>query len=48
MTFSDHVAVDDIQCVSFKDEKFSIKVREKESGVQAIPSLTSSSAQTQW
>ncbi|CAL8235499.1 unnamed protein product [Arctogadus glacialis] len=49
VSFSDHVAVDDIhKCVSFKDEKFTIKLMEKECEVQAIPILSNSSAQTQW
>ena len=47
--FSDHAADEDShKCVSFKDEKFSIRAMEKETGVQAIPSVTTSSAQTQW
>ncbi|XP_059922837.1 dynein axonemal intermediate chain 3 isoform X1 [Gadus macrocephalus] len=49
VSFSDHVVVDDIhKCVSFKDEKFTIKLMEKECEVQAIPILSNSSAQTQW
>uniref|UniRef100_A0A8C5CZW5 Dynein axonemal intermediate chain 3 n=1 Tax=Gadus morhua TaxID=8049 RepID=A0A8C5CZW5_GADMO len=49
VSFSDHVAVDDVhKCVSFKDEKFTIKLMEKECEVQAIPILSNSSAQTQW
>ncbi|CAL8306342.1 unnamed protein product [Lota lota] len=49
VSFSDRAAVDDIpKCVSFKDEKFSIVRMERECGVQAIPSLTNSSAQTVW
>uniref|UniRef100_A0A8C4Z2H7 Dynein axonemal intermediate chain 3 n=1 Tax=Gadus morhua TaxID=8049 RepID=A0A8C4Z2H7_GADMO len=48
VSFSDHVAVDDVhKCVSFKDEKFTIKLMEKECEVQAIPILSNSSAQTQ-
>ena len=49
VSFSDRVAGDDVHtCVSYKDDKFSLKRKERECGVQAIPSLQTSSAQTQW
>ncbi|CAJ1061090.1 dynein axonemal intermediate chain 3 isoform X1 [Xyrichtys novacula] len=44
--FSDHNA-DFIECPSYKDSRFSIKQMQRDCGLQAVPTLQSSSAQTQ-
>ncbi|KAI3368543.1 hypothetical protein L3Q82_025551 [Scortum barcoo] len=36
------------QCPSYQDSRFSIKLMQRDCGVQAVPALQSSSAQTQW
>lgn len=50
--FSDRSAADAqsglIGCASYQDSKFSIKRVQLDFGIQAIPTLQSSSAQTQW
>uniref|UniRef100_A0A668ARR9 WD repeat domain 63 n=1 Tax=Myripristis murdjan TaxID=586833 RepID=A0A668ARR9_9TELE len=38
----------DVECASYSDSRFSIKQMERDCGIQAIPKLQSSSAQTQW
>ncbi|XP_030289808.1 dynein axonemal intermediate chain 3 [Sparus aurata] len=37
-----------LECVSYQDSRFSIKQMQRDCGVQAVPRLQSSSAQTQW
>ncbi|XP_061635110.1 dynein axonemal intermediate chain 3 isoform X4 [Phyllopteryx taeniolatus] len=37
-----------LECVSYQDRRFNIKLLQRDCGVQAIPILQSSSAQTQW
>ncbi|XP_028300642.1 dynein axonemal intermediate chain 3 isoform X2 [Gouania willdenowi] len=49
--FSDHTAYakdNFVEFVSNEDSRFSIKLMQRDCGVQAVPSLQSSSAQTQW
>ncbi|XP_059197452.1 dynein axonemal intermediate chain 3 [Centropristis striata] len=37
-----------LECASYQDSRFSIKQMQRDCGVQAVPRLQSSSAQTQW
>ncbi|KAM9848859.1 dynein axonemal intermediate chain 3 [Aulostomus maculatus] len=37
-----------LECVSYQDSRFSIKQMQRDCGMQAVPRLQSSSAQTQW
>ncbi|XP_071773409.2 dynein axonemal intermediate chain 3 [Centroberyx gerrardi] len=37
-----------MECASYQDERFNIKQMERDCGMQAVPELQSSSAQTQW
>uniref|UniRef100_A0A3B5ALS7 WD repeat domain 63 n=1 Tax=Stegastes partitus TaxID=144197 RepID=A0A3B5ALS7_9TELE len=37
-----------VECASYKDSRFSIKQMQRDCGMQAVPRLQSSSAQTQW
>ncbi|KAM7011894.1 dynein axonemal intermediate chain 3 [Tautogolabrus adspersus] len=50
--FSDRNAADAkdafLECPSYKDSRFSIKQMQRDCGIQAVPKLQSSSAQTQW
>lgn len=47
--FSDRNVADGyLECASYQDSRFSIKQMQRDSGMQAVPALQSSSAQTQW
>ncbi|KAM7409818.1 hypothetical protein PAMA_001357 [Pampus argenteus] len=47
--FSDRNAIDDyLECASYQDSRFSIKLMQRDCGIQSVPTLRSSSAQTQW
>uniref|UniRef100_A0A3Q3FCA5 Dynein axonemal intermediate chain 3 n=1 Tax=Labrus bergylta TaxID=56723 RepID=A0A3Q3FCA5_9LABR len=50
--FSDRNAADTkdafLECPSYEDSRFSIKQMQRDCGIQAVPKLWSSSAQTQW
>ncbi|XP_040896700.1 dynein intermediate chain 3, axonemal [Toxotes jaculatrix] len=50
--FSDRSAADAkdgyLECASYQDSRFSIKQMQRDCGMQAVPRLQSSSAQTQW
>ncbi|XP_055364183.1 dynein axonemal intermediate chain 3 isoform X2 [Betta splendens] len=50
--FSDRSAADAkggyLECASYQDSRFSIKQMQRDCGMQAVPGLQSSSAQTQW
>ncbi|XP_045906664.1 dynein axonemal intermediate chain 3 isoform X2 [Micropterus dolomieu] len=50
--FSDRNAADAkdayLECASYQDSRFSIKKMQRDCGVQSVPRLQSSSAQTQW
>ncbi|XP_070765575.1 dynein axonemal intermediate chain 3 [Enoplosus armatus] len=50
--FSDRNAADAkdgyLECASYQDSRFSIKQMQRDCGIQAVPRLQSSSAQTQW
>ncbi|XP_061682135.1 dynein axonemal intermediate chain 3 [Syngnathoides biaculeatus] len=52
VSFSDRNVTDakdgNLECVSYQDRRFNIKLLQRDCGVQAIPILQSSSAQTQW
>ncbi|XP_034437960.1 WD repeat-containing protein 63 isoform X1 [Hippoglossus hippoglossus] len=52
VSFSDRNAADDkhgnLGCPSYEDSRFSIKWIQRDCGIQAAPTLQSSSAQTQW
>lgn len=37
-----------LECASYQDSRFSIKRLQRDCGMQAVPTLQSSSAQTQW
>lgn len=37
-----------LECVSYQDRRFNIKLLQRDCGVQAIPIVQSSSAQTLW
>lgn len=37
-----------LECASYQDSRFSIKLMQRDCGMQAVPRLQSSSAQTQW
>ncbi|XP_070688343.1 dynein axonemal intermediate chain 3 [Pempheris klunzingeri] len=37
-----------LECASYQDSRFSIKQMQRDCGIQAVPRLQSSSAQTQW
>lgn len=37
-----------VECTSYQDKSFSIKVLEKDVGVQMVPEVRESSTQTQW
>lgn len=39
---------DYLECASYQDSRFSIKQMQRDCGMQAVPRLQSSSAQTQW
>lgn len=50
--FSDCSAADAenryLECASYQDSRFSITQMQRDCGMQAVPTLQSSSAQTQW
>ncbi len=47
--FSDRNAADGyLECASYQDSRFSIRQMQRDCGMQAVPALQSSSAQTQW
>ncbi|XP_061884164.1 dynein axonemal intermediate chain 3 isoform X1 [Entelurus aequoreus] len=52
VSFSDRNVADakdgNLECVSFADRRFNIKLMQRDCAVQAIPDIQSSSAQTQW
>uniref|UniRef100_A0A3B4UMA1 Dynein axonemal intermediate chain 3 n=2 Tax=Seriola dumerili TaxID=41447 RepID=A0A3B4UMA1_SERDU len=49
VSFSDRNASDRyLECISYQDSRFSIKLMQRDCGIQAVPRLQRSSAQTQW
>ncbi|XP_054646061.1 dynein axonemal intermediate chain 3 [Dunckerocampus dactyliophorus] len=52
VSFSDRNVADakdgNVECASYQDRRFNINLMQRDCGVQAIPILQSSSAQTQW
>uniref|UniRef100_A0A3B4WAY3 Dynein axonemal intermediate chain 3 n=1 Tax=Seriola lalandi dorsalis TaxID=1841481 RepID=A0A3B4WAY3_SERLL len=49
VSFSDRNASDRyLECIPYQDSRFSIKLMQRDCGIQAVPRLQRSSAQTQW
>lgn len=52
ITFTDrnasHVKDSYVECTSYQDKTFSIKVLEKDVGVQMVPKVREASTQTEW
>lgn len=43
-----HVKDSYVECISYQDKTFSIKVLEKDVGVQMVPKVREASTQTEW